>query len=213
LNRDVSHFEVPFAIEAAVLAGGTSSRMGGDKAWLKLGNRSLIENIVELLATLFRRVRIVANDPKRFESLEVPVQPDLYPGNGPLGGIHAALSTATSDAVLIVACDTPFLNTDFIGALVKLLDSHDAVVPLSEGRAFPVCAVYSVRCLAAVESQIRRGQLKTVKFLDQVDTRWITEMEIGHLDPGGFALTNLNTPEDYEKAKALVAARPGILPI
>lgn len=213
MNRDVSYFDVPFDIEAAVLAGGTSSRMGWDKAWLTLGNRSIIENIVGLLESLFGRVRIVANEPERFESLKVPVQPDLYPGSGPLGGIHAALATARSDAVVIVACDFPFVNADFIRGLVELLDGHDAVVPISDGQDVPVCAVYSVRCLPVIENKISRGHLKTVEFLDEIATRRVAETELRRLDPAGFALTNLNTPEDYEKAKALVEARPHILSV
>jgi molybdopterin-guanine dinucleotide biosynthesis protein A len=95
---------------------------------------------------------------------------------------------------------------------VKLLEDNDGVVPRSGGQAFPVCAVYSVRCLPAVESHIDRGLLKTVGFLDEVDIRWVTEQELRRLDPQGLALTNLNTPEDYQKAKVLVEARPSILP-
>jgi molybdopterin-guanine dinucleotide biosynthesis protein A len=185
--------------------------MGADKAWLELGNHSLIENIVGLLQPLFGRLRIIANEPERFGSLHLPVQPDLYPGSGPLGGIQAALSTARSDVVFVAACDFPFLNADFIGSLVKRLEDHDCVVPRLGGRAVPVCAVYSVRCLPAVDRQIERGHLKTIGFLDEVDTRWVEDQELGHLDPEGFALTNLNTPEDYEKAKAIVEERPSIL--
>jgi molybdopterin-guanine dinucleotide biosynthesis protein A len=212
LKTQASYFDLPYEIEGAVLAGGTSSRMGADKAWLKLGNRSLIENIVGLLEPLFGRLRIIANEPERFGSLHIPVQRDLYPGSGPLGGIHAALSTTHSEAVFIAACDFPFLNPEFIGSLVKRLEDHDCVVPRIGGRAVPVCAAYSARCLPAVEKQIDRGSLKTVGFLNEVDTRWVTDQELKRLDPEGLALTNLNTPEDYEKAKVLVEDRPSILP-
>jgi molybdopterin-guanine dinucleotide biosynthesis protein A len=187
--------------------------MGGDKAWLKLGGRSIIEIIAGVLGPLFGRLRVIANESKRFESLAIPVQPDLRPGQGPLGGIHAALSTARSEAVFIIACDFPFLNAGFIKGLVRRFEGYDAVVPRSGGRPFPVCAVYSVRCLPVIDRRIDRCLLKTDGILNEINTRWVTGDELEHLDPEGVALTNLNTPEDYEKAKALVEVRPSILPL
>jgi molybdopterin-guanine dinucleotide biosynthesis protein A len=187
--------------------------MGMDKAWLKLGSRSIIENIVGVLTPLFERLRIISDESERFRSLDIPVQRDLVSSSGPLGGIHAALSTALADAVFVTACDFPFLNADFVQGLLKLLGNHDAVVPHREGRAVPVCGVYSLRCLPAVEKDLKEGRLKTVSFSSNVDTRWVEGYELDALDPEGLALMNLNTQEDYARAKALVEARPSILPI
>ncbi len=175
--------------------------MGRDKVLLKLGNQSLIEIVVRQLTPLFHRLRIIANEEEKFAALNLPVQPDIRPGSGPLGGIHSALATAEQDTVFVAGCDFPFLNTLFIKGLAELLGSNDVVVPRYQDRPVAVCAFYSVRCLPAIEASLNRGAFKIVSFFKDVKVRWVEGEELMKLDPNGRALTNLNTPEDYLQAK------------
>ncbi len=186
--------------EAALLAGGASRRMGRDKAFLKIGNQSLIEIVVGQLTSLFHRVRIIANEEEKFTAFNLPVLPDIRPGSGPLGGIHSALATAQKDTVFVAGCDFPFLNPMFIKGLGELLGSNDVVLPRSD-RPVAVCAFYSVRCLPAIEASLNRGAFKAVSFFKDVKVRWVQGDELKKLDPKGLALTNVNTPEDYLQAK------------
>ena len=114
--------------EAAILAGGASRRMGQDKTLLPIGNRSLIEIVAAQLTSLFHRVRIIANEEEKFADLNLPIQPDIRPGCGPLGGIHSALATAQQDTVFVAGCDFPFLTTSFIKGLAELLGTNDVVL-------------------------------------------------------------------------------------
>ena len=198
------------SIEAAILAGGTSRRMGRDKAFLRLQGAegpTVIETLVATLRPDYRPLRILATPSERLLRLGIPLQPDLRPGLGPLGGIHAALATARRELILVVACDLPFLDRQLLTGLARLLPGHDAVVPRPEGRPLPVCAVYSKRCLAPLASRLDRGELTAAAFLEDLAVRWVEGPELGRLDPEGIALFNLNTPEDYLRAQAIAAKR------
>ncbi len=198
------------AIEATILTGGTSRRMGKDKAFIRLqepAGRTLIEALVELLEPDYEPVRILLGQSPvaPYAALGVAVQPDRRPRSGPLGGIHTALTTAERDFVLVVACDLPFLTREFLGGLSGLLSEHDAVVPRPRGVPVPVCAFYSKRCLPALEARLDRGELKAADFLDDLAVRWVEGRELAGLDPQGTALFNLNTPEDVERAREIAS--------
>lgn len=203
-----SHQDRKLAAEAAILAGGESRRMGRDKAWLKLGSQSIVENLVQCLKPLFVRLRIIANFDERLASLGVPVQPDLRPRLGPLGGIHAALKTAQAHSLFIIGCDFPFVNASFVRGLASFREGYDAVVPRPKHRPLPVCAFYTLRCMPAIEASLERNELKTTAFLDEVHVRWVEDLELERLDPKGLSLTNLNTPEDYKRAQEIVEKQP-----
>ena len=198
------------AIEAAILTGGTSRRMGKDKAWLRLqepDGKTLIEAVLELLEPDYQPVRILAGQSPvaPYAALGVAVQPDRIPHSGPLGGIHAALATAERDIVLVAACDLPFLTREFLAGLSSLISGHDAVVPRPGGVPVPVCAFYTKRCLPALEARLDRGELKAADFLDDLGVRWVEGDELARLDPQGTALFNLNTPEDVERAREIAS--------
>ena len=159
--------------------------MGSDKAFLRLGSKTVIEKLVETLRADYDPIRVIGPPRPQTERLGLPVQPDLRPDCGPLGGIHAALATASH--------------------LAGLLPGHDAVVPVWEGRPIPVCAFYAVRCLGAVEARLERRRLKAADFLDDVSVRWVKESELQSLDPRGLSFFNLNTPEDYRIAQEIEA--------
>jgi molybdopterin-guanine dinucleotide biosynthesis protein A len=191
-------------VEGAILAGGDSRRMGRDKALLPIGGRTLLEAVAEALAPVVGRIRIIG----RGLAPELPLvgaQPDLYPGRGPLSGIHAALATAEAERVLVVACDLPFVTTAFLRGLVEALSPEwDAVVPCPGRNPVAVCAVYRITCLKNVEERIARGELAARDFARSLNARFLDDADLERLDPSGRCLLNLNTPLDYEKAAAML---------
>ena len=196
----------PSPIEAAILTGGGSRRMGTDKAFLRLGSKTIIEKLIETLrAAEYDPIRIIGPTRPHAEQLGLPIQPDSQTDSGPLGGIHTALLTASHEFVLVTGCDFPFLDRDLLAHLAGLLPGHDAVVPVWQGYPVPVCAFYSIRCLGAVEARLARGSLKAADFLGDVSVRWVNEAELRTLDPRGLSFFNLNTPEDYRKAQEIEA--------
>lgn len=190
------------AIEGAILAGGRSRRMGRDKLFLRLGAKTAFERLTEAIRPLVERVRVVGRAP----ALDLPeAQPDLHPGLGPLSGIHAALATSAADRVLVVACDFPLLTTAFLRGLIEALSpEYDAVVPCPGGQPLAVCSVYRASCAEEAERRIETGRLAARDFARSVRARFLDDLDLSRLDPAGQCLLNVNTPQDLDRARAIL---------
>jgi molybdopterin-guanine dinucleotide biosynthesis protein A len=118
-----------------ILAGGNSSRLGTDKAWLPAGGQALVERLAWRVLPLAGEILFSAKQPERFRalaaSLPIPAQviTDIYPGAGPLAGLHAGLRTAGHDLVLVLATDMPLVNLTLLAYLVGLAEGVDVVMP------------------------------------------------------------------------------------
>ena len=187
-------------IHVAVLAGGQSRRMGRDKALLPLGDQTLIERVIAATRPLGYPCFIVG-DPATYAHLGLPVHPDRHPGLGPLGGLHTALG-ATGATVLLLACDLPFLTTDFLRHLADRRGPHQAVVPYTATGLQPLCALYEPSCLAAIETAIQAGQLGMRSLLHNLNLDLVREKDWRPYDEHGLLFANLNAPEEYERAQA-----------
>src|ERR1039458_8060619 len=91
---------IEFGVTAFVLAGGKSSRMGSDKAFLQLGDETLLSHALKVAGTVAGEVRIVG-DAKKFAAFGQVVE-DVYRERGPLGGIHGALSNSATELNLML---------------------------------------------------------------------------------------------------------------
>ncbi|HHL39272.1 MAG TPA: molybdenum cofactor guanylyltransferase [Deltaproteobacteria bacterium] len=186
---------------AAVLAGGRSRRMGFNKALIEVDGTTIIARTVGLLRERFDDVFIVAGDPLVYESIGCAVVADVVKDAGSLGGIHTALFHARCPRVFVTACDMPFLAADVIGRVVEAgaAAAADAVVPYIDGRLHPMHALYSKKCLEAVESMIRAGNLRVMDLFERVRTRTLDEADFKGL-AARESVGNVNTPEDLERA-------------
>jgi molybdenum cofactor guanylyltransferase len=187
-------------LAAFVLAGGKSTRMGADKAFLSWGTGTLLDHALKLAGTV-ADVRILG-DAKKFASLGAVIE-DLYANRGPLGGIHAALANSTSQWNLVIAVDLPFLVPRFLDYLISQARESGALVtvPRAGGGFQPLCAVYQREFARTAEQSLAEGQNKIDLLFAKVETRIIEEHE---LIRGGFSaemFRNLNTPADWEQAK------------
>ena len=84
---------MPHEITGVILAGGSSHRMGTDKSFLDLGGEPVIAHVIKVMTAAFPRVLLVTNDPDKYARFGLPMTPDIIPGIGTLGGIHAGLSS------------------------------------------------------------------------------------------------------------------------
>src|SRR5262252_4485041 len=139
-------------VEAFILVGGASSRMGQDKSQLVIDGQTTSEIIAATLAPLSCRVRTVGS---QVRSARENIS-DHYDRWGPLGGIQAALQACRTERCIVVACDLPFVTRDLLELLMNGQGAAAAIVPVqSDGRPQPLCAVYSCRpCLEAAEAAI-----------------------------------------------------------
>jgi molybdenum cofactor guanylyltransferase len=197
-------------VDGFITAGGLSSRMGSDKAWLEIGGRTMIEHVVAALTPVTTRVAIIANDPL-YTRLGLPVFADSLTGIGPLEAIRTGLFYARTHRIVLAACDLPFATSELFGFLLDLEGDFQAVVPVGmDDRLEPLCAVYSVDALVCVEDLINRGERKVSKLFDLVATRRVKFDELCHLDGARLFFENINTPEDYARARKVIH-QPGVV--
>ena len=197
-------------VSGIVLAGGRSRRLGRDKAVEPLGGKPLLRRVADRLSDVVDETVVVVADAEQAERLPLPdstrVVVDAYPDCGSLGGIFTGLSAALGDWGLVVACDMPFLDRRLLRHILDRRAKHDAVVPVLDGRPEPTHAAYSKACLPPIERRLRAGELKIAGFFDDVRVRLVPEAEIDEIDPDRLSFLNVNTPDDLERALALVEA-------
>jgi len=185
--------------QAFILAGGASSRMGTDKSQLLFERQTFTERIVDTLRKVTDSVTVVG---RTLSDSSLPSVPDVYPQWGALGGLHAALTAATREWAIVVACDLPFVTSELFSHLATLRLDHDAVVPIQpDGRPQPLAAFYRVEpCRRRATELIEMGQRRPLDLLETVKTRWVAFDEIRNLDQSEWFFVNINTPKDYDEA-------------
>ena len=174
--------------------------MGRDKAFLQLGNETLLARSLKLARALSERVSILG-DKSKFASF-APVLEDVYRDSGPLGGIHAALSSTAAELNLMLAVDLPFLELSFLESLIVEAKKADAMVtvPRAGGGFQPLCAVYRREFAALADEALRSHRNKIdLLFLD-ISLRVIEEEELKRAGFSAEMFRNVNTPQDHEDA-------------
>ena len=194
-------------VEAFILVGGMSSRMGKDKAGLRFGERSAVALIAASLEVVSHTIRTVGGGVTAVEGLLNIA--DAHDKWGPLAGIEAALSKSNSEHCLMVACDLPFVTGKLFERLIGLTDHWDAIVPLqSDGRPQPLCAIYRrTHCLIVARNAIADGEHSPRALLDQIQTRYVSFRELSDLEGSEYFFFNINTPENYEHAQHIFRFR------
>ena len=193
-------FETKFMqLQAFILAGGQSRRMGTDKSQLRIQNQTFTDRIAETLLAVTDSITLVG---ARQENPRFPSVTDVYPNWGALGGLHTALANCRREWALVVACDLPFVTAALFDYLASLRAEHDAVVPLQpDARPQPLSALYRVAaCLQPATELIEAGLRRPLDLLELVNTRWVPFSELTNLDQAESFFANINTPYDYEAA-------------
>jgi molybdenum cofactor guanylyltransferase len=199
MNRNFSDFS------GFVLAGGKSSRMKTDKAFLKFGGETFLARAASALETVCEsRVKIVLNrNQTHFINRLPPAIPylfDVFENRGALGGIHAALKNCPTKFAIILACDLPFITNEVIKNLAEIaldFDEFPAVVPRqTDERLQPLCAVYRAPvCLPKLEKYLSENSSNAVKdFLNLINAKVI---EADLMDASENLFFNVNYPFEY----------------
>jgi molybdopterin-guanine dinucleotide biosynthesis protein A len=198
---------------AFILAGGRSSRMGKDKAWLELAGLPLVLRVARAVEPLVSAVTVIgppASDAGRFESLGLAVIPDRVPARaasgesscGPLGGIITALNATRCSWNLVLACDLPYITTAWLEWLLGRAGALEAqaIVPERTSGVEPLAAVYRKECAQVLAEVLARDVRKVSEALRDLRVARIPEAEWRALDPEGNVLANMNTPKEYAQA-------------
>lgn len=188
---------------AVVLAGGRSRRMGRPKALLPFGGQPLILHVVRRIRSLFPDIVVAAAPEQELPELPAALVCDDVAYQGPVGGMCRGLRACKGAGAFVTSCDLPFLNLSLVSHLASRLPGHDVVAPYWKGRLQPLHAVYRRGVLPLLEQQLRRGELRPVSLYDKVRTLEVDEDEVRAFDPEGLSFFNVNTPDDYARARSL----------
>lgn len=184
------------ALTGIVLAGGLSTRMGRDKASLPWGGEDLLHTVLRALAPVCGELIVVSNRPRTINIAGVAVVADSFAGCGPLAGMHAGLTAASGEYSFVAACDMPYLKSAAVAWMAAAAAGYDAAVPYIDGYYNPLHAVYSRRCLPAIERMLQAGQCRVLDFYPEIRLRPVSAAELAAFDAKLAMLDNLNSPED-----------------
>jgi molybdopterin-guanine dinucleotide biosynthesis protein A len=201
-----------YPCSGVILSGGLNTRMGGqNKAFLSVGDRSILDRLARTVEGLFEQVVLVTNAPLEYLSWDLMIVTDLFPLRSSLTGIHAGLFHASAPHIFVTACDTPFLKRELITALLDELEPKwDVIIPETKDGAQPLCAIYSKRCLKPIENQLGKEDPKIINFFSKVKVKKIAEPQLRRADPDLVSFFNINTPEDLAASKKMSEEGRGI---
>lgn len=181
----------------AILAGGKSSRMGKDKAFLKYKDKSFIENIINK-GNKFREILIISNNKKDYEKFNIKIVEDIYKDKGPIGGIHTALVNSKFNKVLCVACDMPLISEETLIKLSKEKGENEVIIPKINGRLQPLCGIYTKSLIDKIEEDIKNNRTKLIDNIKEFDFKILDKDDLNKKD-----FININTPKDYSELEEL----------
>lgn len=182
-------------LTAVILAGGKSQRMGEDKAFLDLEGQPFIKYILQVVKGLTQEVMIIANT-KQYDSLDVPIYPDLIEDCGPVGGIYTAMERIKTPYLLVLSCDIPLLKARVLEHLIQESIPCAANILTTGDRWQPLTAIYNSRTLPIFKKALDTKKLKLRSLLSLMDLHTIACPE--DLIP---CLNNINTPNDLKNVR------------
>lgn len=203
-----------------ILAGGGATRYGGlPKGLERVGGERMIDRVAKALRAVTDDLLLIANDPDAAAwSPGLRVAGDVRAGEGALGGLHAALTHAGGDIVL-VAWDMPFVSASLLGAMRARGEGDgarlgaDAVLPESDGSrrgVEPLCAWYSARCLPAVTAALDAGDRRVIAFHDAVRTVRLGIDEVRAFGDPARLFANVNSPDELAAAEGIALGSAGV---
>lgn len=190
------------ACSGIILSGGLNTRMKGEnKALLSVGGRTILDRLYDTFQGVFEEVVLVTNDPLQYLSWDLTIVADLFGIRSSLTGIHAGLFHSSHPHAFITACDAPFLKRELIVALIEELEPRwDVVIPITQQGHEPLCAIYSKRCIKAIEQQLEKEDHRITNFFSKVRVKEVPEERLRSVDPELASFININTPEDLGRA-------------
>lgn len=194
-----------FPCTGVILSGGLSTRFNSqNKAFIHVGQKCIMDRLYDVFSDLFDEIILVTNHPLQFLDWDLTIVTDIFSARSSLTGIHAGLFYMKNPFAFFSACDTPFLKKDLIEVLLENIDRNkDIIMPETSAGMEPLCAIYSKRCLNAVEHHIKQNKFKIQRALGNHRLKKIPETVLRSKDPELISFFNINTPTDLKVAQEM----------
>ncbi|WP_062351399.1 molybdenum cofactor guanylyltransferase [Bacillus kwashiorkori] len=192
-------------MNAIVLAGGASRRMGRNKALLQYNGITAIERLIVLLERIVNKVIVVGREDTDYSFVSKQIVYDMYHGFGPLAGIHAGLMHSDTEVNLVIAVDMPFVDRDVITFLAHSYKDENALIPKIDNRLQPLFALYHRRIFPSIEQSISNQELSMQLFITKINGKILLEEDFPFKAIWlNRVFSNTNYPEEYEIVRSLV---------
>ena len=184
--------------------------MGCPKMFLDFNGKPLIRYSLEALGHVCSEIMIVTQTPDLFKGVNAKVVTDAVTQAGPMGGLFTGLECAQNHWSIAIACDMPYIRKELLNGLIAQLHSKiykEAIVPLGpenvgrEGGRQPLCALYSKNCLPVLHRLIMAGRVSLLQSLSELETQFLSWLDLDRDDREGISFLNLNTPPDLKLAR------------
>lgn len=182
-----------------VLAGGASKRFGGQvKSKIIFGGETIISRMLATISGVFNEIIIITNTPGEYAEFGVRIASDHFRDIGPLGGIHAAMKSASADNLFVFASDMPLISKE---AVIRQIDtfeknSYDILVARTGDLIEPLHAIYRRELLPVLEDYISSNENRSLlKFFKSVNTGYI---DFGRMEESKDIFFNVNSPADLK---------------
>jgi molybdopterin-guanine dinucleotide biosynthesis protein A len=195
-------------VTGIILADDKSLKLGINKAMEIVGGKTLIERVINRLAPITSRLILVtAGNIDCFSGItSIEVIADTYSKKRPLNGIYKGLCASRTIANIVVSCDMPFLNTELLEHMAKLLPTFDAIVPRwPNGQKEPLHAVYSISCLPTMKKHLETNRLSIIHVLREMHVLHLNKRGFGSFDQEFLSFFNINDQVDIELANKIAA--------
>ena len=189
-------------IEAALLTGGASRRMGRDKAKLEVDGRPLAETVASRILSAGIPVTVLGPDLIPGCSL----QQDATPHAGPLVALSCFCPRA--EYVFVCSCDLPLFDGRLIEVLADLIEDMDAAIPLSQGRPQPLCALYRAGVLSGLREWLQHGSRRVMEWIETLSCTKVSEERLERRGISRYSVLSANTPEELALLLSPEVARP-----
>jgi molybdopterin-guanine dinucleotide biosynthesis protein A len=196
-----------------IVAGGKSLRLGRSKLLETIGDKNLIQWVVDRLAAISTEIIIATGQGEAIpcsSAVRIKTVADIYPGKGPLVGIYSGLIASSNSQAIVVGCDMPFLNVSLLKYMNQTLGDSDVALPRIGKMIEPLCAVYSKSCLAPIQNLLEQDERQIRRLFSMVKVRYVEEDEIDRFDPEHLSFFNVNSQDDLERARRLASDKDGV---
>lgn len=184
-------------IEAVILTGGASTRMGTDKAKLDVLGEAQAIRIANLLSGMGIPVTFLG--PHKFA--DYPHKADQERGAGPLAALASFAPTASS--VFVVSCDLPAFDPHVVTCLRSALGPADAALPKIDGQRQTLCGLYRDRCFPVAAEVLKSGDRRVKAWVSRLHVKNVDETVLLAAGIAIEACLSANTPEEFERLAAL----------
>lgn len=190
-----------------ILSGGLNTRFNGqNKAFIRVGQKRILDRLYEIFSDLFDDIILVTNHPLEFLDWDLTIVSDIFSARSSLTGIHTGLFYMKYPYAFFSACDTPFLRKELVKALIEQIENNtDIIMPETTSGFEPLCAIYSKRCLKQAEQHLKENKYKIQWAFQGHRIKYIPENVLLEKDPDLRSFFNINSPEDLKRAEEMIA--------